>query len=498
MKKILLLIALISSFFSKAQNYQCLQSGVKHYFINENNYLRGIKIDSVKYLGDTIIYYPFRTIRTFYPSYGDTVGSWLGKKVVQLPNGTFLFDDMYGDTVFIRTQANLGDNWLFYNNTTIDSFMATVIAVDTMTILGMLDSIKTININSYHLGFIDSINSVVNNFELIVSKNNGFVKVFDLYTFPYVVSVSSTGYLTFTEDAYLHHLNMDWGGWPQKENQTFNRVSYHNPTGLEMYNLSVGDMFANHRHTDRNCGDEYITDCYHYDSVISRIALDSFHVQYAMHHTFECQTELISSIAETSFYYPPTIYTTIDTLNADTSLVFPSLMPEEIGMGQFVYYFYPLDTSFCYLSPAYSFEKIDLFEQCQVAAKLKQRFLPLSDSTICFSACGSTPFDETGYDDMYYALKNGYSCDSIILIALGTAKPVKPDEVLIFPNPVQDELTIKASKDIDQVTITNILGQTIFAQAYNSWVVQIPVGNFSPGVYFVRINGATIRKFVKE
>ena len=75
----------------QAQNYQCLQNGVKRYFINGNGYLRGIRIDSVKTMGDTTVYYPYHTLRGHYAGttlLDSTGGSWLGGKVLQLSDGT--------------------------------------------------------------------------------------------------------------------------------------------------------------------------------------------------------------------------------------------------------------------------------------------------------------------------------------------------------------------------------------------------------------------------
>ena len=86
MKKIFLLIILLYAIGANGQNYQCLQSGVKHYFTNSYGYLRGIRIDSVRTYADSVIYYPFHTPRgNFAASYmvtlDSTGGSWLGKKV---------------------------------------------------------------------------------------------------------------------------------------------------------------------------------------------------------------------------------------------------------------------------------------------------------------------------------------------------------------------------------------------------------------------------------
>ena len=151
MKRILLIIIFFGRLGCAGQSYQCLQAGVKHYFINSYGYLRGIRIDSVTTVGSTTVYYPFHTPRSHMPYTApvDTTGSsWLGKRVLQLTDGTFLFDNMWHDTVVIKTQAHTGDSWTFYDDTTTRYYTASVISEDTMTFIGISDSIKIIKINA--------------------------------------------------------------------------------------------------------------------------------------------------------------------------------------------------------------------------------------------------------------------------------------------------------------------------------------------------------------
>src|SRR5436309_12088894 len=112
--KYLLLPALffLASYCSSAQNYKPLQPGKMPFFTNGNHYLRGMRIDSVRTMGSDTVYYPYHTPRGYYGCGSwaalDTMGgSWLGKKVIQKPNGDFLFDNMWGDTVLIKTRAHL-------------------------------------------------------------------------------------------------------------------------------------------------------------------------------------------------------------------------------------------------------------------------------------------------------------------------------------------------------------------------------------------------------
>lgn len=192
MKKLILFLLLLAGNQCNAQNYACLQNGVTHYFINGNGYLRGIRIDSVKTNPDSTVYYPFHTPRGAYNiSPGPPAvlnkdgGSWLGKKVTQLTDGTFIFDNYFTDSiVVIQTQAKAGDSWVFYKDTGSLYYNATVVSTDTMTVLGSVDSVKQILITAQNAAGVVPSDSL-NNFKISLSKNSGFVQVFDLYTFPY-------------------------------------------------------------------------------------------------------------------------------------------------------------------------------------------------------------------------------------------------------------------------------------------------------------------------
>ena len=70
--------------------------------------------------------------------------------------------------------------------------------------------------------------------------------------------------------------------------------------------------------------------------------------------------------------------------------------------------------------------------------------------------------------------------------------------ILLYPNPTTTFLTISATTDITTLTITNPLGQTVYNQQYNSKQVQLDVETLSSGVYFVKVNGSEVRKFVKQ
>jgi len=90
--------------------------------------------------------------------------------------------------------------------------------------------------------------------------------------------------------------------------------------------------------------------------------------------------------------------------------------------------------------------------------------------------------------------------------ALGIIPPtgivnINTGEIKMYPNPATTTLTIQSTNEpITQVSISNILGQTVYLQAApaNCQLLTVDVSGLAAGVYFVRVNGAAVRKFVKE
>lgn len=75
--------------------------------------------------------------------------------------------------------------------------------------------------------------------------------------------------------------------------------------------------------------------------------------------------------------------------------------------------------------------------------------------------------------------------------------PSLPD-ISFYPNPATTSLTITSTNKISQLTITNLLGQTVYTHEYNTQKAEVNVADLPTGVYFIKINGSEVRKFVKE
>ena len=70
-----------------------------------------------------------------------------------------------------------------------------------------------------------------------------------------------------------------------------------------------------------------------------------------------------------------------------------------------------------------------------------------------------------------------------------------------YPNPTNGIVTIKYSKEISNVSVTNLLGQVLLDKKITSNEFQIDLSNFQVSTYFIKIiadGKSKIIKIVKE
>lgn len=334
---------------SNAQNYQCLQNGITHYFINSNGYLRASHIDSVNTYPDSVVYYPYRTPRGPYTSTSVPLtgldplgGSWMGKKVTQLNDGTFIFDNYWSDsTLVIKSQANPWETWTMYKDTGSLYYDAVVIGIDTMTVSGMLDSVKTIIITAQNATGMVTTDSL-NGFHILLSKNNGFVQAFDLYMFPYHKPDSAfrqgSDFFMDRATVYPNEINGNFGYTPQKRYAIFTLTDFIIPNDEELHsNWATGDIFE-WRYW-YGSGPYAYPESFTSDTIVSKVT--SVHdVSYTISGLHCSETNDFSFVKA-------------DTLFSDAiyRIAQPSFLPEsKLDEGSYIFY-YPGDETYCLKSP---------------------------------------------------------------------------------------------------------------------------------------------------
>jgi len=100
---------------------------------------------------------------------------------------------------------------------------------------------------------------------------------------------------------------------------------------------------------------------------------------------------------------------------------------------------------------------------------------------------------------------SGWMIDSIrvenpgcIFVPGGVIPVTAAGAVQLYPNPVADELTISAASPLTSFSIINPLGKTLKTLGNNAAKVEVDVADLPPGLYFVKIDGSGVYKFVKQ
>lgn len=235
-----LLLINISTFGTSeanTNNYKCLDPLQTYYFSGEYDQVKCIRIDSVKLETDSV-YYPFYTLcfvdsvetinQIYFHNYSPCFSSWIGKKMILKPNGDNIFINRFNDSITIKTTALVGEKWEMWHNKQI-SIEANVISHDTLTFLGLTDSVKTIRLKSVN-NEGNPVNFLTEDYTIKLSKYYGLIQTPSFYHFPFKVN---TQYDNSGTNNPLIGLSSPKAG-------------FQNLTWKEVYDFEVGDEFHVH------------------------------------------------------------------------------------------------------------------------------------------------------------------------------------------------------------------------------------------------------------
>jgi hypothetical protein len=82
-------------------------------------------------------------------------------------------------------------------------------------------------------------------------------------------------------------------------------------------------------------------------------------------------------------------------------------------------------------------------------------------------------------------------------VTLGVNSLENENSFTYFPNPVKNELTLNAQKDIQNVFVYNMLGQEVLRSAPNSVNSTISMNELSQGAYFVRVTIGNVTETIR-
>ena len=77
---------------------------------------------------------------------------------------------------------------------------------------------------------------------------------------------------------------------------------------------------------------------------------------------------------------------------------------------------------------------------------------------------------------------------------LGVGQVVAGGSVSLYPNPGNSEFSISSPERVESVVVTNLTGEVVYTGTGNV----VSVKPWPPGMYFVKVNGVSVLKFLKE
>ena len=255
MKPFLLFLSLLISVPVFSQNYRTVLTNQEvyfdfkdaidvHYPYSEDFASRVIFTDSFQVFNtDTIIFHRFNhefeiqydsaysyQFQAYYDScFSEIDTGFLSYKTILQDDGTDIYFNRFHDSIFIQTQANLNDTWVFYQNSDGSYFEATVNNISTGNILGLTDSVKTITLQAKD-SFGNNITSPYDTLDIKISQDYGLVKGFNFFRFPYGVTI-------FENTNNFYYKSIELIGLPQYN------VGVKNLTAAEVYDYDIGDEF---------------------------------------------------------------------------------------------------------------------------------------------------------------------------------------------------------------------------------------------------------------
>lgn len=101
----------------------------------------------------------------------------------------------------------------------------------------------------------------------------------------------------------------------------------------------------------------------------------------------------------------------------------------------------------------------------------------------------------------YFLTGSTYFCNPIqVHVVYPTSGTTinKSGNITIYPNPTSSEITVIAPYTIREVSICNLLGQTVLNTQHNAETLHLNVAAIPAGVYFIKVNNSEVMKFIKQ
>lgn len=451
-----------------AQNYQPISSDRISYFVDSEAYVHAAKVDSVSFDIDSTMYF-MKNIQNashdFYTINGD---SWLGNKIVYQNNGDSFFYNKNNEPILIKANAIIEETWTAFEIEDSLLVLASVTECDTMSFLGLNDSVKIIEFSLFD-DQMQLVDVPLNDYSIVLSKNYGFVRTLSFLHFPF--NDQSSDYWTYSIE--------------------FNQMSLvgmNNPV-VGLQNLTMLTTFD--FQPDDELHIEYeSTYCYYSNKQWIKLKYlsrgESFDTLF-----YNVRREIYSEVFDGEELFTSFIVDTVaEFYTIDTAF---DKLPDQVVADQFVAY-----TNYMISVPRY--EKSHTLQMAGLSASGENGW-----AMNYFDGCLSTGVHKLGLGGPYYKCfygtqiskrqlkyyKKGDEIWGEPIVLTPVKNNISRHEISIYPNPVNgDGLYLSdIQRDVDAfVYIYNAENKLLISEKISASTGSfIDISPLSPGVYFVKI-----------
>lgn len=474
MKRQLLLAfcSLLMVLVVKGQNYQTVNPDVISSFLNENNYVSFIRIDSTGY-ENSLILYPFSVNQMLFDNcFSPRAGSWIGSEIIIDDNGYNIFLNHQQDSVKINTLAVEGESWIAYGHPGQLHIVASVIEHGIEEFLGLTDSVKVIAFQTYNSDG-EPAELEVNDMQVKISKNYGFVKTLSFYYFPEMNSLY--GLLTELTLAGLSE--------PETGVQNF--------TWFDVHDFQPGDVL----HVLRNDGTWIGEEDGYFQITETRKAIQylerfdySDSIRYVYTITQRIHKQWLDSIA---------VYT--DTLS---KIIAPYPEFDKLPEEPIYDYFSNGDLSSYYyhrMKAGEHLEKVFFnywFEYHENDCWFMMHYDGIPHTIYYMNGLGGpyypyqALFGSLLHQELVYYEKNGESWGTPLDVT-SIENVLLPDQVRVFPNPVKDILNVSISRNDPAgftIRLFDMNSRLVKSKELQSGDNVLNISHLTPGLYFLIIS----------
>jgi hypothetical protein len=279
MKTIVFVIVLIVSAYVQAFDFQPIYSqhtllfGFPDKIVN--NTLESFKVDSVVVLGDSI-FFPAQNIKlsgnNCASPYG---GSCFGKKIIVKNKQMTYCINVDNDTIKIKSDARLNEKWEFFKRPNI-SVMAIVQKIDTMSVLGVVDSVKTIVLEVTDLT-MQPLPHKMHGKKLLLSKTFGLISFPEFYNFP-----DYNSYIYVDKPTDLVLVGTTFNSLGIQNLKWFDVFDFENGDELHVETKSGSGMYNSFKSFNEKQIIKYSNRTYYTDSIVYNVELTTQRTSYSL------------------------------------------------------------------------------------------------------------------------------------------------------------------------------------------------------------------------